>query len=160
MRLHWLKVSIAGAVLLGGCGGGETPLPPSKPPMPAAAPAAPPPGPAGAAAVRPLEPGAGPVLPPMAYDAKSRRDPFVPVSLTMEARRFNVSAARLVGVVQGRQGTLALVEGADGIGYILKSGDTLGNGRVTGITATTVTFALPAQPGQGPTTVTLRLALD
>ena len=63
-------------------------------------------------------------------------------------------------VFQGRQGALALVEGPDGVGYIVKSGDALGNGRVTGITGTTVTFAVSAQPGQGPTTLTLRLVLD
>ena len=148
---------IAGTLLLGGCGGGE---PPAKPPTPVAAPAAPAPGATGAAAVRPLDPGAGPVLPPLAYDAKNRRDPFSPVALTAEAKGINVTAAKLVGIVQGRQGTLALVEGADGVGYILKSGDALGNGRVTGITGTTVTFAVSAQPGQGPTTVTLRLVLD
>jgi len=54
---------------------------------------------------------------------------------------------------------LALVEGPDGVGYILKSGDGLGYGRVTGITATTVTFAVAAQPGQA-TTVTLRLLME
>ena len=110
--------------------------------------------------MRPLDPGAGPALPPMTYDAKSRRDPFVPVSLTVEAKGINVTAARLVGIIQGRQSTLALVEGADGVGYILKSGDTLGNGRVTGMTATSVTFAVSAQPGQGPTSLTLRLVFD
>jgi hypothetical protein len=151
---------IAGTLLLGGCGGGEPPSPPAKPPTPVAAPATPAPGATGAAAVRPLEPGAGPVLPPLAYDAKNRRDPFSPIALTAEAKGINVTAAKLVGIVQGRGNTLALVEGADGVGYILKSGDALGNGRVTGITGTTVTFAVSAQPGQGPTTVTLRLALD
>jgi hypothetical protein len=110
--------------------------------------------------VRPLDPGAGKALPPVAYDGKNRRDPFSPVSLATEAKGINVTAAKLVGIVEGRQGTLALVEGPDGVGYILKSGDALGNGRVTGITRTTVTFAVSAQPGQGPTTVTLRLVLD
>jgi Tfp pilus assembly protein PilP len=100
------------------------------------------------------------VLPPLAYDAKSRRDPFSPVSLAAEAKGINVTAAKLVGIVQGRQATLALVEGPDGVGYILKSGDALGNGRVTGITGTSVTFAVAAQPGRGPTTVTLRLVLE
>jgi Tfp pilus assembly protein PilP len=71
-----------------------------------------------------------------------------------------VTAAKLVGVVRSPQGALALVEGPDGVGYILKNGDGLGNGRVIGITATTVTFAVASQPGQGPTTVTLRLVLD
>jgi len=110
--------------------------------------------------VRPLEPGSGPVLPPKAYDAKGRRDPFAPVSLTAEQRGFNISAAKLTGVVQGRQGPMALVEAPDGIGYILKSGDVLGNGRVTGITANSVTFSVAAMPGQGPTNVTLRLAVE
>jgi Tfp pilus assembly protein PilP len=96
----------------------------------------------------------------MTYDAKGRRDPFAPVSLASENKGINVTAAKLVGIVHGGQGALALVEGPDGVGYILKSGDGLGNGRVTGITATSVTFAVAAQPGQGPTTVTLRLVLD
>jgi len=110
--------------------------------------------------VRPLDPSAGPSLPPLAYDARGRRDPFVPVTLTAEQKGLNLSAARLVGIVRGRQGSLALVEGPDGVGYILKSGDALGNGRVTAISPTTVTFAVSAQPGQGGTTVTLRLPLD
>jgi hypothetical protein len=161
MKLRWKVAPIVGATLLGACGGGEPPPAPPKPPVPAAAPVAPPAvGGPGAAAVRPLDPGAGKALPPVAYDGKNRRDPFAPVSLQTEAKGINVTAAKLVGIVEGRQGTLALVEGPDGVGYILKSGDALGNGRVTGITRTTVTFAVSAQPGQGPTTVTLRLVLD
>jgi hypothetical protein len=160
MTLRRIMAPIIGTLLLGGCGGGEPPAPPAKPPTPVVAPPAPAPGGTGAAAVRPLDPGAGPALPPLAYDAKNRRDPFSPIALTAEAKGLNVTAAKLVGIIQGRRDTLALVEGADGVGYILKSGDALGNGRVTGITGTTVTFAVSAQPGQGPTTVTLRLALD
>lgn len=159
MRFRRILAPLAGTMLLGGCGGSEPPPPPPKPPTPAATPAVPPRAP-GAAAVRPLDPTAGPVLPPLAYDAKSRRDPFVPIALTAEQKGLNLTAARLVGIVRGRQGPLALVEGPDGVGYILKSGDALGNGRVTAISATTVTFAVSAQPGQGATTVTLRLALD
>jgi len=161
MNLGWKLAPIVGATLLGACGGAEPPPAPPKPPVPAVAPVAPPaPARPGASGLRPLDPGAGPALPPLAYDAKSRRDPFSPVSLALEAKGINVTAAKLVGIVQGRQGTLALVEGPDGVGYILKSGDALGNGRVTGMTGTTVTFAVAAQPGQGSTTVTLRLVLD
>ncbi len=161
MKLRSKVAPIVGATLLGACGGAEPPPAPPKAAVPVAAPAAPqaPAGP-GTSAVRPLDPGAGPALPPLAYSAKSRRDPFVPVSLALEAKGINVTAAKLVGVVQGRQGTLALVEGPDGVGYVLKTGDVIGNGRVTGITGTTVTFAVAAQPGQGPTTVTLRLVLN
>ena len=161
MKLRSRIAPIVGATLLGACGGAEPPPAPPKPPVPAAAPAAPKaPARPGASAIRPLEPGAGPALPPLAYDAKSRRDPFVPISLTAEPKGLNVTAARLVGIIQGRQGPLALVEAADGVGYILRSGDVLGNGRVTGITGTTVTFAVSARPNQGPTMVTLRLVLD
>ena len=46
---------------------------------------------------------------------------------------LNVSAVKLAGVV-GAGSLLALVEAPDGIGYILKPGDALGDGRVTGIT--------------------------
>jgi hypothetical protein len=149
--------ALAAAALLGGCSGTEAPAAPPKPPTPAATPVAP--AAPGAATVRPLDPGAGRVLPPMAYDAKGRRDPFTPVSLASESKGINVTAAKLVGIVRAPQGNLALVEGPDGVGYILKNGDGLGNGRVTGITATTVTFAVAAQPGQA-TTVTLRLVMD
>jgi Tfp pilus assembly protein PilP len=155
MTLLWRVAPIVAATLLGGCGGAEQPPTPPKPPVPAAAAVAP-----RVAAVRPLDPGAGRPLPPMAYDAKNRRDPFSPVSLAMEAKGFNVRVSRLVGVVRGRQETLALVEGPDGVGYILRNGDGLGNGTVTRITDTTVTFAVAAQRGQGPTTVTLRLVMD
>lgn len=149
--------ALAAAALLGGCSGTEPPAAPPKPPTPAATPVAP--TAPGAAAVRPLDPGAGRSLPPMAYDAKGRRDPFAPVSLAGESKGINVTAAKLVGIVRAPQGNLALVEGPDGVGYILKNGDGLGNGRVTGITATAVTFAVAAQPGQA-TTVTLRLVMD
>jgi len=163
MRHHkklrkWTAVAVA-AAWLGGCSGAEPPAAPPKPPVPVAAPATPPPPP-GAPTVRPLDPAAGPALPPMAYDAKGRRDPFVPVSLAAESKGINVSAAKLVGIVRASQGTMALVEGPDGVGYILRNGDGLGNGRVTSITASTVTFAVAAQPGQGAMNVTLRLALD
>ena len=156
-KRRWMIGGLTGAALLGGCSGTEPPPAPPKPPTPAAAPATP--GAPGAA-VRPLDPGAGRELPPLAYDAKGRRDPFVPISLAGESKGINVTAAKLVGIVRSSQGALALVEGPDGVGYILRSGDGLGNGRVTGITATTVTFAVAAQPGQGPTSVTLRLVLD
>lgn len=161
MKLRSRVAPIVGAMLLGACGGAEPPPPVPKPPVPAAAPAGPQaPASPGASIVRPLDPGAGPVLPPLAYDAKSRRDPFSPISVALDAKGIDVTAAKLVGIVQGRQGALALVEGPDGVGYILKSGDALGNGRVTEVTGTTVTFSVAAQPGRGPTRVTLRLVLD
>ena len=62
-------------------------------------------------------------------------------------------------MIRGRT-LLALVEAPDGLGYILKPGDTLGDGRVTDITPNIVTFAVAAKAGQSATTATLRLAQD
>jgi hypothetical protein len=163
-RRHRFALVFTASALLAACGGGEAP-PAAPPPTPAPAPAAAPPAPgapagSGAIAIKPKDPEASAPLPPMAFDSKGRRDPFVPVSLTAENKGISLTAAKLVGIVQGRPGLMALVEGPDGVGYILKPGDALGNGRVTAITAASVTFAVSAQPGQGPTTVTLRLPLD
>jgi hypothetical protein len=62
----------------------------------------------GAAIVLPKEPEAGPPLPPMAYEPKGRRDPFSPVQLARETGGINVSSVKLVGVIQGRHGLLAI----------------------------------------------------
>jgi Tfp pilus assembly protein PilP len=67
---------------------------------------------------------------------------------------------KLVGIIQGRKGPLALVEAPDGLGYILKVDDVLGDGRVTEIGSGTVTFAVIGRAGQKPATVTLRLSLE
>lgn len=161
---HRSTLLFIASALLASCGGSEAP-PTAPAPTPAPPPAAAPPAPGasalpGASAVKPKDPEAGAPLPPIAFDSKGRRDPFAPVSLAAENKGITLTAAKLVGIVQGRPGLMALVEGPDGIGYILKPGDALGNGRVTAITAASVTFAVAAQPGQGPTTVTLRLPLD
>jgi hypothetical protein len=155
----WL-IGLGIAALAAGCGGGAPPAP--SPPTPAGTGTAAPAGASAAAqpAVAPKEPQAGPPLPPATYDAKGRRDPFTPITIAREAASLNVSTTRLVGVVQGRSGPMALVEAPDGIGYILKVGDALGDGRVTTISATTVTFAVTARGAQKSTSVTLRLATE
>jgi Tfp pilus assembly protein PilP len=114
----------------------------------------------GAAVVLPKEPEAGPPLPPMAYEPKGRRDPFSPVQLARETGGINVSSVKLVGVIQGRHGLLALVEAPDGIGYILRNGDVLGDGRVTAIAPTSITFAVVPRGAQRAQAVTLRLPVD
>ena len=151
----WLAL----ALLLSGCGG----APPSPPPA-AAKPA--PGADATATAVAkpgpvalPKEPEPGPALPPLSYDAKGRRDPFVPIALAKDKPGLSILTFKLTGVI-GSRSPLALVEASDGIGYILKPGDTLGDGRVTEITQSTVTFAVAAKSGQAATTATLRLAQD
>ena len=92
----------------------------------------------------PKEPEPGPPLPPFSYDPKGRRDPFVPISLAKDKPGLSIMTFKLAGVIRGRT-LLALVEAPDGLGYILKPGDTLGDGRVTEITQSAVTFAVAAK---------------
>jgi Tfp pilus assembly protein PilP len=143
-----LARAVLAASVLAACGS------PATPPSPIATrPVTPPPA--------PKEPDAGPALPAVAYEAKGRRDPFTPPAAPEGNKSgMTLSTVKLVGVVHGRQQVLALVEGSDGIGYILKNGDTLADGKVTGITSTSVSFLIPAKAGQAENTVTLRLKTD
>jgi hypothetical protein len=142
-------VAGAVAVMVTGCGGGTPPPPPTA--VTTAAPAAP------APVVRPKEPDTSKALPPIAYEPKGRRDPFTPIFLGKDNVGLSVSSVKLTGVVGGRSSLMALVEAPDGIGYILKPGDALGDGRVTGITPTSVTFAVSARGSQSASSLTLRL---
>ena len=135
----------AGTVLTG-CGGGAPPTPPPAAVAPAPAPV-----------VRPKEPDTGKALPAIAYEPKGRRDPFTPIFLGKDNAALSVSAVKLTGVVGGPSSLMALVEAPDGIGYILKPGDALGDGRVTGITPNSVTFAVSARGSQSASSLTLRL---
>ena len=139
----------AAGLLLAGCGGGNPTPPPAA--VTTAAPAAP------APVVRPKEPEPKKALPAIAYEPKGRRDPFTPIFLGKDHAGLSVAAVKLSGIVGGRGGLMALVEAPDGIGYILKPGDALGDGRVTGITPTSVTFAVQARGTQGGSNLTLRL---
>lgn len=142
---------VVGAVtaMMTGCGWGSPTPPPA--PVTAAAPVAP------APVVRPKEPETKKALPPIAYEPKGRRDPFTPIFVGKDSAGLSVSAVKLTGIVGGRGGLMALVEAPDGIGYILKPGDALGDGRVTGITPTSVTFAVSARGSQSASNLTLRL---
>ncbi len=93
------------------------------------------------------------------YDPKGRRDPFVAVQ-TRDGSTSTVSTARLAGIVNGGGGRLALVETPDGLGYILKPGDTLGDGRLVEIGQNTAVFAVAAKPGTPSNRVVLRLPID
>lgn len=146
----WGLVVMAGVVAAAaGCGGG-TPTPPPAAVAPAVSAAA-------APVVRPKEPETSKALPPIAYEPRGRRDPFTPIFVGKDSASLSVSAVKLTGVVGGRGGLMALVEAPDGIGYILKPGDALGDGRVTGITPTSVTFAVTARGSQSASSLTLRL---
>jgi hypothetical protein len=96
----------------------------------------------------------------ISYDAKGRRDPFVPLDITGGPKGLEVATTKLTGIVRGARTTLALVEAQDGIGYILKPGDTLGDGRLLEIGADTAVFAVAARPGAQTNRVVLRLAVN
>jgi hypothetical protein len=164
---------------LSACGGSPPPPPAAAAPKPAsAAPAAaatPVPAtataPAAPAAAKPSAPAPGspaplvstPVVPQgdgTTYEAKGRRDPFVPLDVTGGPKGLEVATTKLTGIVRGAKTTLALVEAQDGIGYILKPGDTLGDGRLVEIGADSVVFAVSAKPGSQSNRVVLKLAAN
>jgi hypothetical protein len=163
---------------LGACGGSPPPPPAAAAPKPAAAaataaPATPAPvtaAPAAPAAAKPSTPAKGaaplvtsPNIPQgdgTTYEAKGRRDPFVPLDVTGGPKGLEVATTKLTGIVRGAKTTLALVEAQDGIGYILKPGDTLGDGRLVEIGADSVVFAVSAKPGSQSNRVVLKLAAN
>jgi Tfp pilus assembly protein PilP len=149
MNARTLAAATAVSLVMAGCGSGSPPPPPA--PVAAVAPRPP---------VAPKEPDAGPTLAAIPYEAKGRRDPFAPLVLASGGKGLTIGSAKLVGVIQGRSSPLALVETAEGIGYILKAGDTLGDGRVTEIGVDFVSFAVTPKPGETGGSVTLRLRTD
>ena len=129
---------------------GAAPHPAPSPITPRTAPPAPA-APASASTTSALEPLA-PALP--GYSARGRRDPFGPVALlgaeSLDAamrRRSAIASATLTGIVRGPQGPLALVEMPDGIGYILRAGDGIEEGRLIQIRGNSVVFDIPPKPG-------------
>jgi hypothetical protein len=166
-----LSLVALGAVCaaLSACGGSApTPAPPApvKPPL-AAAPAAP------VGVVRPSQPGqpapaaqlvpAAPAIPVAdvpKYTDKGRKDPFTEVQLAAAGGGLTVSSTKLTGIVRGPRAVLALLETQDGIGYILKPGDTLGDGRLMEIGADNVVFAVGPKPGTPAQRVVIRLAAN
>ena len=151
------------AALLAACGGS----PPAQPPAPsvggsvAAVPAFP--------SAMPASPSSSPSalakteVPPASiatWEAKGRRDPFEPLNVREGAAGMTVASAKLTGIVRGRAATLALVETSDGLGYILKQGDTLGDGRLLEIGPNTVVFSIAPRPGTTNNRVVLRLVGD
>lgn len=145
MRIRRMALALGLIGFLGGCGESPPPPPPA-PPAPAA-----PPAPPKAVEEKPL--------PPIAYEIKGRREPFrQPV--TEEKGGLQIASVKLVGIVQGPEGPLALVEAPDGVGYILRTGDRIGDARVATIAPDSVTFAVTGRPGQPPTTTVLKLRTD
>ncbi len=107
----------------------------------------------------PKEPEVKP-LEPLAYDPKGRRDPFASLATVEGGKGLTVAAVKLVGIVHGRQGRLALVEAPDGLGYILRNGDQIGDGRVVEIGRDSLTFSVTPRPGLPGTPVVKRLRTE
>lgn len=148
-----ILTSVALATILGACGGSPPPMPPVVPipPRPVAAtrPAAVTPP-----ALNALE-GTSVEIPK--YEPAGRRDPFEVYQIGEGGGGLLVSSTRLTGIVRNARSALALVEAPDGIGYILRPGDTLGDGKLMDIGLDNVVFAVTAKPGVPATRVVLRL---
>ena len=145
--------SIGLATTLGACGGSPPP-PPVVTPIPARPVAAVRPTPVTPPVVNPLE-GTTSEIPK--YEANGRRDPFEVYEIREGGGGLTVSSTRLTGIVRNSRSALALVEAPDGIGYILRPGDTLGDGKLMDIGLDNVVFAVAAKPGVPATRVVLRL---
>lgn len=146
-----MGVALGLVSLLVGCGQSPPPAPPApaQPPAPAPAPAAKPKAPE------------EPWRPQISYEAKGRREPFrQPKTEAGERTGLQVASVKLVGIVRGPEGPLALVEAPDGVGYILRAGDLIGDARVAEIGPDSVTFAVRGRPGQPATTTVLKLKTD
>jgi len=101
------------------------------------------------------------IIPPVpVYDRKGRRDPFQPIELVQpEIKPPVVASARLRGIVRGSP-PRALLETQDGMGYILKPGDILADGRLVEIGPDRVVFTVPPRRGSVPERIVLRLPDD
>lgn len=148
-----MALGVAG--VLGACGNPPAPPPVVVTPIPARPVAAARPAPVTPPAVNPLE-GSVDNIPK--YEANGRRDPFDVYQVRGGAEGLTVSSTRLTGIVRNSRSALALVEAPDGIGYILRPGDTLGDGRLMDIGLDNVVFAVVGKPGAPTTRVVLKLA--
>ncbi len=154
-------LGLVAALALSGCSSGGTPSAPPAP-QPAQPQAAKP-------TVAPAP--APPVPPPYVYEAKDRRDPFRPLVQPKPAATRQATAKRktgpsvdeikLTGVIWDGRGACALVEAANGAGYVLRVNDTVGEGaRVARITPEMVTIEVkPEVAGNGVATRKVELRL-
>ena len=80
--------------------------------------------------------------------------------MTEGPKGLTVTSLKLVGIIQGRQGLMALMETPDGLGYILRAGDVIGDGRVLEIGSESVTFGVIRRAGEPPSRVVIPLKRD
>lgn len=100
-----------------------------------------------------------PLAPSVEYAPRGRRDPFTPVRVAEEAapRRSILTSARLTGIVRSSHGAWALVETAEGTGFILRAGESFGEGRLLDIGEDFALFDVEPSSASMPTRVVLRL---
>jgi hypothetical protein len=147
-------IGLGVATLLGACGNPPPPPPIAVAPIPPRPVAAATPAQVAPPVVNPLE---GNTSDMPNYEAQGRRDPFEVYEVREGSGGLSVSSTRLTGIVRNARIALALVEAPDGIGYIMRQGDTLGDGTLTDIGLDSVVFAVAAKPGAPATRVVLRL---
>jgi Tfp pilus assembly protein PilP len=106
------------------------------------------------------------------YEARGRRDPFIPLiaSRSSEGKgmpktglaALQVNELKLAGIIWGQRSSFALVEAPNGAGYVLRVNDVVGaDARVASITPQAVTFEVKAgaTPFQAARTRMLELRL-
>src|SRR5688500_653538 len=148
-------MTLGALTVLGACGNPPAPPPVVVTPIPARPVAAAQAAPVKPPAVNPLE-GSEDHLP--RCEANGRPDPLEVYQVRGGSEGLTISSTRLTGIVRNSRSALALVEAPDGIGYILRPGDTLGDGRLMDIGLDNVVFAVVAKPGAPTTRVVLKLA--
>lgn len=75
------------------------------------------------------------------YSSRGKKDPFKPDVMEEEGELLNVSEAKLLGIIRSEEGNVALLQDRRGVGYVLKEGDRVRNGRVVRIESDRVIFA-------------------
>ena len=80
--------------------------------------------------------------------------------MTEGPKGLTVTSLKLVGIIQGRQGLMALMETPDGLGYILRAGDVIGDGRVLEVGSESVTLGVIRRAGEPPSRVVIPLKRD
>ena len=143
------------ASVLAACGNPPAPPPVVVTPIPARPVAVARPAPVAAPAANPLEDSTDNIP---KYEAAGRRDPFEVYKVRGGSEGLTVASTRLTGIVRNSRSALALLEAPDGIGYILRPGETLGDGTLMDIGLDNVVFAVVAKPGAPTTRVVLKLA--
>jgi hypothetical protein len=166
MKTTTLAVTVLLTVTGAGCTGSPTPAPnpnalpivgtPAAPASPTSAAPAPTGGETGPALV-PSAPALT-VAPSFRYEARGRRDPFEVIEQAKGGSGLVVASAKLTGIVRNPSASLALIETQDGIGYILKPGDTLFDGRLVHIGVDSVVFNVTDKLGSPTNQVVLKLA--